>query len=62
MPASGRGFDWEISMGGYAVGNESNVAPDNWATWVPAGGGFCSGKRAVPEPAGPVQAGSYSVR
>jgi hypothetical protein len=25
-------------MGGYAVGNESNVAPDNWATWVPAGG------------------------
>jgi hypothetical protein len=38
MPANGRGFDWEISMGGYAVGNESNVAPDNWATWVPAGG------------------------
>lgn len=38
MPANGRGFDWEISMGGYAVGNESNLAPDNWATWVPAGG------------------------
>ena len=38
MPANGRGFDWDISMGGYAVGNESNVAPDNWATWVPAGG------------------------
>ncbi len=38
MPANGRGFDWEISMGGYAVGNESNIAPDNWATWVPAGG------------------------
>jgi len=38
MPANGRGFDWQISMGGYAVGNESNVAPANWATWVPAGG------------------------
>ncbi len=38
MPADGRGFDWQISMGGYAVGNESNLAPDNWATWVPAGG------------------------
>ena len=38
MPANGRGFDWEISMGGYAVGNESNTAPANWATWVPAGG------------------------
>ncbi len=38
MPASGRGFDWQISMGGYAVGNESNLAPSNWATWVPAGG------------------------
>ena len=38
LPANGRGFDWQISMGGYAVGNESNVAPDNWATWVPAGG------------------------
>ncbi len=38
MPANGRGFDWDISMGGYAVGNESNVAPSNWATWVPAGG------------------------
>ncbi len=38
MPANGRGFDWEISMGGYAVGNESNLAPDNWATWVPPGG------------------------
>ena len=38
LPPNGRGFDWEISMGGYAVGNESNLAPDNWATWVPAGG------------------------
>ena len=38
LPANGRGFDWEISMGGYAVGNESNLAPDNWATWIPAGG------------------------
>lgn len=38
LPPNGRGFDWEISMGGYAVGNESNLAPDNWATWVPPGG------------------------
>lgn len=38
MPASGRGFDWNISMGGYAVGSESNLAPDKWATWIPAGG------------------------
>ncbi len=38
MPANGRGFDWKISMGGYAVGNESNEAPKDWATWVPAGG------------------------
>ncbi len=37
-PKSGRGFDWDISMGGYAVGNESNTAPANWATWIPAGG------------------------
>lgn len=37
-PKSGRGFDWDISMGGYAVGNESNLAPANWATWIPAGG------------------------
>lgn len=38
LPPNGRGFDWEISMGGYAVGNESNTAPANWATWVPPGG------------------------
>jgi hypothetical protein len=38
MPKNGRGFDWNISMGGYAVGSESNFAPDNWATWIPPGG------------------------
>lgn len=38
MPKSGRGFDWNVSMGGYAVGSESNMAPDKWATWIPAGG------------------------
>lgn len=38
MPPNGRGFDWKISMGGYAVGSESNLAPANWATWIPAGG------------------------
>ncbi len=38
MPENGRGFDWNISMGGYAVGSESNLAPDKWATWIPAGG------------------------
>jgi hypothetical protein len=38
MPKNGRGFDWKISLGGYAVGAESQMAPDNWATWVPPGG------------------------
>ena len=38
MPKSGRGFDWNISLGGYAVGAESQTAPANWATWVPGGG------------------------
>ena len=38
MPKNGRGFDWKISLGGYAVGAESQTAPDNWATWVPPGG------------------------
>ena len=38
MPASGRGFDWNISLGGYAVGAESQSAPAGWATWIPAGG------------------------
>ena len=40
MPAAGehKGFDWDISMGGYAVGSESNLAPQGWATWIPPGG------------------------
>jgi hypothetical protein len=38
MPPNGRGFDWNVSMGGYAVGSESNLAPKDWATWIPAGG------------------------
>lgn len=38
MPKSGRGFDWSISLGGYAVGAESQTAPDEWATWIPGGG------------------------
>jgi hypothetical protein len=38
MPPNGRGFDWNVSMGGYAVGSETNYAPENWATWIPAGG------------------------
>jgi hypothetical protein len=39
MPAKGdNGFDWDITMGGYAVGSESNLAPENWGTWIPAGG------------------------
>jgi len=38
IPKGGRGFDWNVSMGGYAVGSESNMAPDKWATWIPAGG------------------------
>lgn len=38
MPKSGRGFDWNISLGGYAVGAESQTAPADWATWIPGGG------------------------
>src|SRR6185503_6884343 len=38
LPPGGRGFDWKVSMGGYAVGSESNMAPSDWATWIPAGG------------------------
>ncbi|MEZ5938866.1 MAG: hypothetical protein R3C52_11725, partial [Hyphomonadaceae bacterium] len=39
LPKNGKGgFDWNISLGGYAVGREENLAPDNWATWVPADG------------------------
>ncbi len=38
LPPNGHGFDWKISMGGYAVGSESNMAPANWATWIPPGG------------------------
>jgi mono/diheme cytochrome c family protein len=38
MPKPGDGFNWDINMGGYAVGSESNLAPENWGTWVPAGG------------------------
>ncbi len=41
MPEKGKGgFDWDISMGGYAVGSESNLAPEGWGTYVPAGGAF----------------------
>ncbi|MDZ4762298.1 MAG: hypothetical protein SGJ21_14640 [Alphaproteobacteria bacterium] len=38
MPAGGNGFDWNVNMGGYAVGAESNLAPKDWATYVPPGG------------------------
>lgn len=38
MPPGGRGFDWDISLGGYAVGAESQTAPKDWATWIPGGG------------------------
>jgi hypothetical protein len=38
MPKNGRGFDWNVSLGGYAVGSESNLTPDKWATWIPPGG------------------------
>jgi hypothetical protein len=38
MPKNGRGFDWNVSMGGYAVGSEHNQAPEGWATWIPPGG------------------------
>jgi hypothetical protein len=39
LPKDGKGgFDWNISMGGYAVGREVNTAPEDWATWIPPGG------------------------
>ncbi len=39
MPTGGHGgFDWNISMGGYAVGAENNTAPQGWGTYVPPGG------------------------
>lgn len=38
MPANGQGFEWNLSMGGYAVGAESNKAPDGWGTYIPPGG------------------------
>lgn len=39
MPENGNGgFDWELSMGGYAVGREVNLAPENWGTYIPPGG------------------------
>jgi len=33
-----KGFNWNVSMGGYAVGSESNLAPEGWGTYIPAGG------------------------
>lgn len=40
VPASGRASEttWGSSVGGYAVGSESVVAPKNAGTYVPAGG------------------------
>ncbi len=39
LPENGYGgFDWELSMGGYAVGRENNRAPDDWGTYIPPGG------------------------
>ncbi len=39
LPENGYGgFDWDLNMGGYAVGREKNLAPENWGTYVPAGG------------------------
>lgn len=40
MPADGIGNEarWGASVGGYAVGSESQVSPKDVGTWVPAGG------------------------
>jgi peroxiredoxin len=32
--------NWGVSVGGYAVGAESNIAPENTGSYVPAGGAF----------------------
>ena len=31
---------WGASVGGYAVGSESEIAPTNYGTYIPTGGGF----------------------
>lgn len=40
VPADGKGLEtrWGASVGGYAVGAESTVAPPNAGTYIPAGG------------------------
>jgi hypothetical protein len=39
-PAGQQAFEnnWGVSLGGYAVGAESEIAPKNVGTWIPAGG------------------------
>ncbi|MFC3078438.1 redoxin family protein [Phenylobacterium terrae] len=40
MPADGKGNEsrWGASVGGYAVGSESTISPDDVGTYVPGGG------------------------
>jgi hypothetical protein len=41
VPQNGQGAfenNWGVSVGGYAVGAESEVAPKNVGTWIPPGG------------------------
>lgn len=42
MPKDGRSgqINWGPSVGGYAVGAESNIAREGMGTYIPAGGGF----------------------
>ncbi len=38
MPDEMGGFSQDVSLGSYAVGSESSIAPEDWGTYVPEGG------------------------
>lgn len=38
--ADGRGFSWNVSMGGYGPGGEANTSPPDTGTYIPPGGSF----------------------
>jgi hypothetical protein len=38
--ADGRGFNWNVSMGGYGPGGENNLSPDSTGTYLPPGGSY----------------------
>lgn len=38
MPEQMGAFSQDVSLGSYAVGSESSIAPDDWGTYIPEGG------------------------